>query len=1398
MAVSKPPPAEEPDSPETEPLPPSNRWRYWLRILAIPTVILVMAVFALFILDTPLGHRFIADKVATYAPRSGLRITIGRIDGSIYGKTLLSDVSIADQKGIFARVPETELDWRPRNWLSSGLDIRCLTLRRGTLLRVPNFVPGVPDAPILPGFDIRIDHLVIDRLTIAKEVLGQARRVDLSAGVNIRKGKAMVRIDGKLGGGDRLFALIDAEPDRDRFKLKLDYVAPKGGLLAGLVGAQDSLQLGIGGAGSWRHWDGALLAQSEGKHLAALQLTNRAGRYGMLGMAWPEGHLSGIASRAAGRSVAISVRSTLVDRKLVGDVSLIGEGLGVQGRGGLDFAHNRFDRFNVAAQVRAPEALLAGVRLDGARLASMLDGPFRGFTATHQLAVSRLTSGTTQVAGLTQSGTATYDGTHWIVPINAAAARVVTGNASIDTKLFNLRAKGSATLIGNHISADGLALSGPSFAARLALRGDTALGAYALAGPASVKAFALTDLGVVDAGGRLVVTFGNARWMLDATLNGRMTRVDNATLTSLAGTGIRFGGHVRLGRDQPLLFEQATLSGSKLALGLAGRRLPDGRTVLSGRGKQVDYGPFTIEADVANDGPHAVLVFANPLPAAGLKDVRVALSPIAQGFRIETRGESMLGPFNGVLGLFARDGGATRIQIDQLQIWKTAVTGMLMLDHGLANGNLALAGGGVSGTLALATREGGQGFTVALAASDASFGGAVPLTIASGRLDGSGLLRNGHSTFTGSLLAQGIGQGQLFIGKLAANARITDGQGQVTASLAGRRGSRFELQLLGDVAPQRIAVAGQGQFAGQRITMPRRAVLTREAGGWRLAPTQIDYAGGRAVASGLSGENASDLHLALAGMPLSLADLVIADLGLGGKISGLVDYHQARGSVPTGEMKVRIAGMTRSGLVLTSRPADVALVGQLRPDSLEMRAVVSEGGAVRGRLQGRIAGLARSGGLSQRLQNGALFAQLRYAGPADVLWRLAALDSFDLTGPLSVAADVTGSLGNPTFRGSLAGSGMQLQSALTGTSVTGLSAHGSFSGSRLVLAGFSGQTAGGGTIAGSGNFDFTGLGEHGPAIDLRLAAHGAQLLARDDMGAVVTGPLLIRSDGTSGIIAGRLTIDRASWQLGRGSAAEQLPQIRTREINRPLDQIVLRADASPWRYLIDAHGSDRVAVRGLGLDSEWGADIKLRGDTTNPVIRGRADLVRGGYEFAGKRFEMTRGRIGFDGSSPPDPRLDILAEDQQSGLTARIAVTGTALRPAIAFSSTPALPDEELLSRLLFGQSIANISAPEALQLGAALASLKGGGGLDPINKLRKAVGLDRLRIVPADVATGRGTSVAAGKYLTRRLYAEVISDGRGYNATQLEFRVTSWLSLLSAVSTIGRQSINARISHDY
>ena len=67
-----------------------------------------------------------------------------------------------------------------------------------------------------------------------------------------------------------------------------------------------------------------------------------------------------------------------------------------------------------------------------------------------------------------------------------------------------------------------------------------------------------------------------------------------------------------------------------------------------------------------------------------------------------------------------------------------------------------------------------------------------------------------------------------------------------------------------------------------------------------------------------------------------------------------------------------------------------------------------------------------------------------------------------------------------------------------------------------------------------------------------------------------------------------------------------------------------------------------------------------------------------------------------------------------------------------------------------------------------------------------------------ADIATGQGTSIAAGKYLNRKVYVEVITDGRGYSATRIEYQITRWLSLPSSISTAGRQGVNVRVSKDY
>lgn len=1360
-------------------------------------LLLIVIAVALAVLNSPIGHRFVVDQIQRLEPENGLRIKIGRIEGSLYGQLYIRDLTLSDPKGAFLRVPRTSLDWRPFNWFVRGLDIRQLVARRGTLLRLPELIETDPDAPLLPEFDIHIGRLRLIDFTVAEGVAGDARRVQLDARARKTNDGAYLKIESELGGTDRLSALLDSDISADRFDANLDYRAPAGGLLAGLTGATKDMRARIVGDGKRSDWKGALLVEQGGQRMVALRLTNRSGRYGILGQAYPAQFTSGEPARLLGRAVAIGASATLDRSVLDGVFRAEAASLGFKAAGAVDLSANTFDDLALTARTKGLVTLADGVSLRGGTLDATLNGPFRDLAIEHRLAVAELDAGT-KLAGFVQKGTIRRQDDVWTLPLDLAVASVQTGVATIDPRLVRGRGTGRLVLDGNKLAGDNLRLDFPGLAARFSLNGDTARGDYALAGPVAARGFALENLGIVNADAKILFRMaGDAPWTLRADLAGRMPRVTNDTLTAIVGTGIRFQGGIAMGGGRPLMVEKASLNASKLALFLDGR-VTDDRTTLVGRGRHADYGPFTVDAAIAGDGPRAELVFAEPYPAAGLVNVRVALAPIPDGFQIETAGGSLLGPFDGLVNLFMRPRGPTQLAIERMTISQTDLSGDLTLGDGGVNGTLTLAGGGLDGTIALAPRDGGQGIVVALNARDARFGGENPLRIGTAKIDASGVIGGGRTQIAGSIDAQGIGKGQLFIGRLTANADVVNGRGHVNAAITGRRGSRFRLQLQSAFEPERITLVARGNYAGQQISMPRRAVLTREDGGWVLAPTQISYSEGIVIGQGRFGGGPTELKVHLSGMPLSLIDVVAENAGLGGRISGIVEYRAEPDGLPTGTAQVEVRGLTRSGLVLTSRPVDAFLVAELSASQFETRAVIREEGAQRGRLQGRIVNLPRLGSVAERLRAGALFAQLRYDGPADAIWRLAAIEAFDLTGPLSIAADVTGTLDQPIARGSLASDALRLQSSLTGTDIRQISARGSFSGSRLRLTRFAGRDEDGGTVSGSGMVDLSGLGPRGPVIDLRIAARNAQLLDRRDMAAKVTGPIRIVSDGMGGTIAGRLRIHEANWRLGNAAGGRALPDIATREINLPADIAPRAARSRPWRYLIDANGSSRLFVRGMGLDSEWSARIALRGTTSDPRIGGNAEVVRGSYEFAGTRFDLTRGRIAFDQSGPVDPRLDILAETDVDSLNVRVAVKGSATQPEITFSSVPSLPEEEILARLLFGGSISDLGATDALQLGAALASLRGGGGMDPINQLRSAIGLDRLRIVNADPALGVGTAVAAGKNIGRRFYAEIITDGKGYSATNLEFRVTRWLSLLGSVSTIGRESIVAKASKDY
>ena len=1367
----------------------------------------LLLVGALVVLNTPLGERFLASRIANQTFPNGLNINIGRIEGNLYGAAVLHDVRLSDPKGVFLTIPRAEVDWNPGAWLSNRLEIDSFVAQRAKLARLPEFLPSETQGPILPGFDIAIEKLEIDNLMLAAGIAGnQPQRVDLEGSAFVDNRRLKLDIDGQLGQSDRIALVLDAEPDGDVFDLALDVDAAADGPIAAIAGLDKAYTARVRGDGTWDSWLGGLVVRNDEGRVASLQLTNKAGRFGLLGKIDPSDFLTGTPARALGNDVAVKAQVAIDNRAFDGRAIIVGRGLTLDAQGLLDLANNRAQDLQIAAVVRDPTLFGDTATLRDARVDARVNGAFDDLEIEHELRIGELDIGGTRLVGLRQDGTASYDGTRWTLPLDMSLARVVSGNAMVDPRLVRGTARGTIVLSGNTLLSDDLRLVFPGASANLALRGDLGRGDYRIRGPVRADRLALPDVGTLGGTAMLDFTLASgAPWRLSADLDARVAPVTNATLANLAGSPIRVRGGIAVGGNAPLDFNRLRIDASKVQLALNGS-VRNGTTQLAGKGTHVDYGPFTVEASLTDAGPSAALVFAKP--ATGLENVRLAIAPSGDGFAIDTEGQSLLGPFAGQLALVSPKDGPTRIDIQSMRVSDTAVTGGLTLAEGGVDGQLAFSGGGVNGNVNLTPRDGGQGLAVDLTARNARFGGQNSLRVARADITATGLIKDGDTTFSGSGDAAGVSYGSLFIARMAAKGELTNGVGHVDASLAGRRSGRFVLDLNADIRPERIAVAAQGEFAGRRISMPRRAVLTSlDDGGWQLAPTQLSYGDAAMIAQGRFGGDDLDLDLKLARMPLSLIDIFAPDTGLGGTISGTLDYRTGPSRLPVGEAKVKIDGLTRSGTILTSRPVNVALVARLTETDLSARAVLNNSDIKRGRVQARISGLPASGVLLDRLREGRLSAQLRYQGAAESLWRLAALDTFDLIGPVALAADASGTLKDPVVRGSIAGDGMQLRSALSGTDIRDMSVRGRFRGSRLQLTRFSGTAVNGGTVTGSGIVDLRTLGERvegpqleirGPTIDLRAAAKNARLLDTGTLSATITGPLRIVSDGLGGTIAGRVRVDRASWRLGTASDETRLPQIPTREINAPANRAPRAAASRPWRYLIDAKATSRIDVDGMGLESEWSADVLLRGTTDDPRIGGSAEVIRGDYTFAGTRFELTRGEISFDENQPVDPQLDIRAETDRDGLAVQVTVKGSASQPEIAFTSNPALPEEELLARLLFGGSVTSLSATDALQLGAAVASLRGGGGMDPINQLRSAIGLDRLRIVSADPALGRGTGVALGKNFGRRFYAEIITDGRGYSATEVEFRVTSWLSLLATVSTVGRESAVAEISKDY
>lgn len=1373
---------------------PRRRWWRWPVAALLALAALLIAAAA--VLDTGIGHRFVTDRIAALKPDNGLRFRIGRIEGSLYGKATLVDVRVFDSHGLILSVPRARLDWQPLAWLDNRLSITSLEIPRARLAKLPQLTPTGRHGPILPGFDIHVGRLSVTRLIVAKAITGVARHGSVSGHADVRSGRAVVALDAVVQGSDRLHLSLDAEPDRDRFDIDLHVRGAKRGVLSKVSGLPGGIALDIGGDGRWTKWQGKATAEIGGTHVLDLALANRSGHYTLSGMAAPASITHGKLQRLTSPRVTVNGAATLAHRRLEGTLALRSAALRVESSGVIDLAASAYRNVRIKARLLRPAALFPNMSGRTIELRAILNGRFAVARFDYRLAADRVAFDKTGFEQVRARGSGHLSKAPIAVPITLSAATVTGVGDVAGGILRNLTVTGTLNVTARELTGRALTLRSDKLDGKIDLFVDLITGRYQVGLAGGMRRYLIPGLGIVEVRSTVQAVPGPGGHGTRVIGHGsaRMVRLDNAFFRSLAGGLPTIETGLERLPDGILLFHHLVLTAPDIRITGEGYRRRDGTVHFEGTGEQRTYGPLTITLNGQIDHPTLDLHFTSPNVALGLADVTAHLDPDPQGFTFTASGRSRLGPFRSHGAILLPRGQQGTIAIAALDVSGTRAAGNLAIVQGGFAGTLGVSGGGIEGQILFRPTGDVQRIEAHLDLDHAKLGEAM--TVARAHLDLTTMLDPAGTTLEAETKGFGLHRGALSLARFSGSASLKGGSGTIRATLAGSRGRAFDIRTVTEIAADSYRISAEGTVDRRPLKLETAAVVRREGDGWRLAPTRLSFAGGEATVGGRFSSSGTAIDATLDKMPLAILDIGFPGLGLGGTAYGTLSYASHGAAPPTGRVDVTIRGLTRSGLVLSSRPVDVGLAGILSPGKAAVRAVAASGGQTIGRAQMLLTPLG-TGDIITRLEQAPLFAQIRYNGPADTLWRLTGVEMFDLSGPAQIAADAGGTLVHPRIRGRVSTSAARIESSVTGTVLTNVQAAGTFGGSRLVIDRFAADAGKGGRVTGSGAFDFAGA--RGIGIDLKVQADEAVLINRDDIGATVTGPLTFQSDGQGGLISGDVKLVKSRYRLGQATAATAVPQLDITEINLPGGGEEQEAPRKPWRLKVHAHASNALAITGLGLDSEWSADLDIAGEPENPAITGQAKLVRGDYEFAGRDFELDRGIIRFAGEVPVNPSLDISANASETGLNATIHVTGEAQKPEITFTSTPALPEDELLSRLLFGTSITNLSAPEALQLASAVSALQNGGnGLNPINAVRKAVGLDRLRIVPADPQTGAGTSVAAGKYITRRFYAEIVTDGAGYSATQVEFQVTRWLSLLSSISTLGRESVNVRVSKDY
>lgn len=1359
-------------------------------MVALVLLVAGVALVARYSVLSPQGLLFLEAKTDGLKLGRIGKLKIEGLTGDIWHDFHIRRLTIADEGGVWVEARDVAVVWQAAPLLRRRMHAQSIAASQVTVFRRPILTPKTKSRGLPVSFDI--DSLKT-RVETQAAFSGQRGLFDLAANFRIERrggGEGRVDVASLLHQGDGLKAQFMYGLNRP-FSVIADAVEAQGGALAGSLGLSPDLPFNLSARIKGDAKAGKVEAVVRTGQTTPLDVKGswdgRSGE-GTAKVNIGASSLLDMITRRVGPEVEAHIKAGPSAAKGFYDaeLKLVADNLVLDAAGPVDFKNRAIPKgLGIEARVMDVSRMAPHPKMGAGRFIGRLSGKPTDISLSGRASVDNLSLAGYSLANAQGPVTVRYAKKELTVTAEAVgrggrgvglAAALIGGAPRAKVTLSRLADR---RLLIRSLDATGSGLKVKAAGSR------TILGGLRFSGDLTMSNLAAARKG---ASGVMTAKWSAARggsgkpWAFTADARGAKFATGMAELDRLLGPTPRLQAKAAY-HDNAWAFSEARLDGAAGDVSAAGLFGPDGAlkfTLDWNASGPFTAGPVEIAGKVKGDGaltgtldaPRADLNAAiDGIDIGKLKvnDARIALtfarSPDGSNGTVRVTGASNYGAALAAAAFRFGEGGIDLSNID------ANAAGVV------AKGALALRNGQPSRA------------DLTLTLLPGAF-------LSAGRADGRVVVVDGAGGPTANMRLTGRDMrwqsGQTVIRSLELTAAGPLSRLPYTLKTEARMGERplsLDGRGVASNAAEGYLVTFEGQGKVMRTELRTLSPLTVAFGGPELsAKGAVAVGGGRADVEARQRDGAINVRAVLADVDLSSLSEDMA-----GKVNATLTAS-GRGSNLAGDLEAALQdARSRDG------PRDAAIDGtfkaSLRGDRLSIDAAATNDKGLKSTASFVLPAEASATPFRIAInRRKPMQGRFDVDGELQPIWDLFFGGDRTLGGRLVAQGTVTGSLADPRLDGQATLANGRFEDYATGLKLRNVSINAALNTNAVTVSQFTAQDGNGGALRGDGRISL----ERGGASSFSLTATNFLLIDNDMATARASGEVTVTRDASGkALLAGKLTVDRADVVANPPTPSGVVP-MDVVEINVPPGRENMLAPAvrrGPSVGLdVTLTAPRRVFVRGRGLDVELSLRAHVGGTTSAPVLDGTARVVRGDFNFASKRFEFDESGVIYLATSADRIRLDLKATREDPSLTAVIKVEGTAAKPQITLTSTPVLPNDEVLSQVLFGRSASQLSPLEAAQLASALSSLATGGGFDVIGSLRSFAGLDRLAFGGGDQ---NGFTVSGGKYITDDVYLELTGGGREGPSAQVEWRVRRNLSIISRLGGDGDTRLSVRWRKD-